>query len=137
MDLSPEMFIAAAAVGGVGFKVLGKVVDALADKVHPPKETIVRFSTQFEERFASIFEKVVAIDMATRGNDRIANGISELNKRFEQHDKDDALWHTKVVDRIVHSDAKIDDLVYEFKDHDKKVMEAVALQHQIKENTKR
>jgi len=137
MDLSPEQFMAGMAIFGLAFKVIGTLVDALVERVSPHKDTIIRFSAEFETKFAQMVERIMAIDLSTRHLERTADGINELNNRFEEHDKEDAVWHSRVIDSIIAINGKLDSHKHDFDEHDRRVMEAVGLQRQINENTRK
>ena len=131
MELTPETFIAGAAVLGAAMKIIGRLADGLLDKIQPPKDTVVRFSQQFEERFASIFEKVGAIDMASRHNERTADSIADLGRKFEDHDRSDIAVFAQIKLNQNSALEKLDSISEEFRDHDRRVMEAILLQKSI------
>lgn len=136
MELTPETFIAGAAVLGAAFKIVGKLVDTLVEKIVPPKDTIIRFSAEFEIKFAQMVERIMAIDISTRHLERTADGIDGLNERFEAHDKSDAMFFTKIQSDHQRALEMLDVIRAEFTDHDRRVMEAIALQRAIESNTR-
>jgi len=144
VQLDPEV---SAIVHKTGDEVKG--INAVVSRVDADGVPLVYADRKMErsvEKISEILERISTSQM------RLADNMSKLEQRFEMHDRSDAVTFARISDsqeRIeeqtstnkdaIHLAAnaaqvslrKLEDIDREFKDHDRRVMEAVTLQKDI------
>ena len=144
VQLDPEV---SAIVHKTGDEV--KSVSAIVSRVDADGVPLVYADRKMErsvEKISEILERI------SNSQVRLAEGMSKLEQRFDMHDRSDAVTFARIADsqeRIeeqtsnnkdaIHLAAsaaqvslrKLEDIDREFKDHDRRVMEAVVLQKDI------